>query len=104
MNSRTGNRVIEWMEFTRRREGMIYALDGGLWFHRHILRGEPMAHLVSSDQELLLHAGSLLELRRSWLQYKPLKYPPTGERREAWHWDLRGLFLERAVVLAAGKR
>jgi hypothetical protein len=27
------------------------------------------------------------------LQYKPLKDPRTGERREAWHWDLVGVFL-----------
>jgi hypothetical protein len=104
MTSLSERRMLEWMEFTRRREGMIHALDGGLWFHRHVLRGEPMAHLVSSDQELLLRAGSVLEMRRSWLQYKPLKYPPTGERREAWHWDLRGVFLQRAIGLAAAKR
>ena len=99
-----GAPAIEWMEFVRRREGMIYALEGGLWFHRHILRDEPMAHLVSSDQKLLLLAGERLEMRPHWLQYKPLKFPPTGERREAWHWDLRGIFLHRAVALALPRR
>ncbi len=92
------------MEFTRRREGMIHALEGGLWFHRHVLLGEPMAHLVSSDRELLLNVGEVLRMRPQWLQYKPLKYPPTGERREAWHWDLRGRFLEHAARLAGPKR
>src|SRR5262245_33416698 len=83
--------AIEWMEFTRRREGMTHALDGGLWLHRHTLRGEPMAHLVSSDRGLLLLAGERLGMRPHWLQYKPLKRPATGERVEAWHWDLRGV-------------
>lgn len=96
----TGARVVEWMEFARRREGMIHALEGGLWFHRHTLRGEPMAHLVSSDNSLLLRAGELLQMKPHWLQYKPLKFPPTGERMEAWHWDLRGIFLHRAMALA----
>jgi hypothetical protein len=27
------------------------------------------------------------------LQYKPLKDPRTGVRRDAWHWDLVGPFL-----------
>jgi hypothetical protein len=83
---------------------MTHALEGGLWLHRHVLRGEPMAHLVSSDRELLLRVGERLGLRPGWLQHKPLKYPPTGERREAWHWDLRGIYLERAVALAGAKR
>jgi len=96
--------TVEWMEFHRRREGMIYALEGGLWFHRHVLRGEPMAHLVSSNLALLLLAGERLGLRREWLQHKPLKFPPTGERVEAWHWDLRGTFLRRAIELAAARR
>lgn len=100
----TGEIAVVWTEFARRQDGMIHALAGGLWLHRHTLRGEPMAHLVSSDRELLYRAGGRLGMRKEWLQYKPLKYPPTGIRLEAWHWDLRGIFLERAVALAGEKR
>lgn len=99
----TLTRPVEWREFTRRREGMQHALEGGLWLHRFILRGEPMAHLVSSDRTLLLLAGDHLGLRPEWIQYKPLKYPPTGARVAAWHWDLRGHYLQRAVAAAAAK-
>lgn len=69
---------------------MCYALDGGVWLHRHRLRGEPMAHLVSADRERLLVLGRELGLQPAWLQYKPLKHPRTGQRVPAWHWDLRG--------------
>ncbi len=79
---------------------MTHALNGGLWLHRFTLDGEPMAHLVSSDRMLLLRAGERLELQEKWLQYKPLKDPETGVRVEAWHWDLRGPFLERGIRLA----
>ena len=76
---------------------MTHALEGGLWLHRHVLRGEPMAHLVSSDKQALLAAGRRLGLDPAWLQYKALKHPRGGRRVEAWHWDLRGKFLQRAV-------
>lgn len=79
---------------------MVHALDGGLWLHRFVLRGEPMAHLVSSDQAALLRAGRRLGLDPAWLQHKPLKHPRYGERVEAWHWDLRGRYLALAVGLA----
>ena len=95
---------MNWMEFRRRREGMTHALGGGLWLHRHTLRGEPMAHLVSSNWHLLLAVGEQLGLRREWLQHKPLKIPATGVRVEAWHWDLRGIYLKRALDLAGPKR
>src|SRR2546430_14872852 len=61
-----------YREFTRRREGMCFALDGGVWLHRHTLRGEPMVHLVSADKERLLALGPGLALKPAWLQYKPL--------------------------------
>jgi hypothetical protein len=80
---------------------MTHALDGGLWLHRFVLRGEPMAHLVSSDRELLIGAGRLLGLSERWLQHKPLKHPVTGERVQAWHWDLRGHYLDLGVRFAA---
>lgn len=92
------------MEFRLWREGMTYALEGGLWLHRFTLRGEPMAHLVSSHRELLLRAGARLGVRPEWLQYKPLRYPPTGQRVEAWHWDLRGRFLQAALAGAGPRR
>jgi hypothetical protein len=69
---------------------MIYAMDGGLWLHRHIWFERPMAHLVSTNRELLLEYGRAIGIPESRLQYKPLKDPRTGERREAWHWDLGG--------------
>jgi hypothetical protein len=82
-----------YREFTSRKEGMIYAMDGGLWMHRHIWRGRPMAHLVSTDKDKLLAYGARVGLAAARLQYKPLKDPRTGAVREAWHWDLGGPFL-----------
>ena len=93
--------TARWRLFARRRDGMIHAMDGGLWLHRHVLRGEPMAHLVSSDREALLSAGRRLGMDPAWLQCKPLKHPRDGVRRPAWHWDLRGRYLELALRLAA---
>ncbi len=90
-------------EFERRRDGMTYALDGGLWFHKHVWNGERMAHLVSSDKERLLATGRRIGLRAEWLQYKPLKDPSTGVRVEAWHWDLRGWALAVGVQLVGRK-
>ena len=86
-------RAPAWVEFARRRDGMIHAMDGGLWLHRHVWKGHPMAHLVSVDRALLLEYGHAVGLPAHRLQYKPLKDPRTGERREAWHWDLVGPFL-----------
>ncbi len=82
-----------WVEFARRRDGMIHAMDGGLWLHRHVWKGHPMAHLVSVDRARLLAYGDAVGLPAHRLQYKPLRDPRTGERREAWHWDLVGPFL-----------
>jgi hypothetical protein len=80
-------------EFARRRDGMIHAMDGGLWLHRHVWFDRPMAHLVSTDRERLLAYGKRVGLPDERLQYKPLKDPRTGVRREAWHWDLVGPYL-----------
>ena len=82
-----------YREFSSRREGMIHAMDGGLWLHRHIWLGRPMAHLVSTDRERLLEYGRCIGISESRLQFKPLKDPRTGLRRDAWHWDLGGPFL-----------
>ena len=79
-----------YREFARRRDGMVHAMDGGLWLHRHVWRGTPMAHLVSTDRGALLAYGRRAGLDARRLQYKPLKDPRTGERRDAWHWDLVG--------------
>jgi hypothetical protein len=73
---------------------MCFALDGGVWLHRHRIDDEPMAHLVSADKERLLALGRELGLQPAWLQYKPLKDPRTGERVPAWHWDVWGARLE----------
>ena len=69
---------------------MIYAMDGGLWLHRHVWKGKPLAHLVSTDKELLLAYGAAAGIPASRLQFKPLKDPRSGIRRDAWHWDLGG--------------
>lgn len=82
-----------YREFQRRRDGMIYAMDGGLWMHRHVWKGRPMAHLVSTDKARLLTYGASNGIPPARLQFKPLKDPRTGMRREAWHWDLGGPFL-----------
>ena len=52
-----------------------------------------MAHLVSVDRARLLAYGDAVGLPAHRLQYKPLRDPRTGARREAWHWDLVGPFL-----------
>ncbi len=94
----------EYREFESRREGMIHAMEGGLWLHRHVWKGTPMAHLVSTDRLLLLAYGRRAGLPGSRLQYKRLKDPRTGIRRDAWHWDLVSRFLppakRRTPVLA----
>ena len=77
-----------YREFESRRDGMIHAMDGGLWLHHHVWKGEPMAHLVSTNRERLLAYGRAAGLPLDRLQYKPLKDPRTGVRRDAWHWDL----------------
>ena len=77
-------------EFAKRRDGMIYAMDGGLWLHRHVWKGRRMAHLVSTHRERLLVYGRAIGIPAERLQYHSLKDPRTGERREAWHWDLGG--------------
>jgi hypothetical protein len=86
-------------EFQSRREGMIYAMDGGLWLHRHVWFGRPMAHLVSTDRDRLLRYGATAGLSPDRLQFKPLRDPRTGERRDAWHWDLVGRFLPSVGAL-----
>jgi hypothetical protein len=82
-----------YREFVSRRGGMIFAMDGGLWLHRHVWKGRPMAHLVSTNRLRLLAYGHSVGLPEARLQYKPLKDPRTGDRRDAWHWDLVGELL-----------
>jgi hypothetical protein len=79
-----------YREFALRREGMIYAMSGGLWLHRHVWRGHAMAHLVSANRERLIEYGRSVGLPIARLQYKPLKDPRTGARCDTWHWDLVG--------------
>jgi hypothetical protein len=74
---------------------MCFALDGGVWLHRHRLHGEPMAHLVSADRERLLALGREWGWPPEGLQDKPLKDPRTGRRVPAWHWDVWGERLRR---------
>lgn len=86
-------RTAEYVEFAKRRDGMIHAMDGGLWLHRHVWKGRKMAHLVSTDRQRLIDYGRAVGLPEARLQYKPLKDPRTGLRRDAWHWDLVGEWL-----------
>jgi hypothetical protein len=85
--------VPPYREFAKRRDGMVYAMDGGLWLHRHVWQGRRMAHLVSTNRVLLLEYGEAVGLPAHRLQFKPLKDPRTGVRRNAWHWDLGGPYL-----------
>lgn len=94
--SRASTDRLVWVSFTRRREGMIHAMDGGLWLHRHVWYGRPMAHLVSTNRERLLAWGRQAGIPEERLQYKPLKDPRTAVRRDAWHWDLVGPWLPAA--------
>jgi hypothetical protein len=87
---------LEWLEFADRRAGMIHAMSGGLWLHRHVWMGRRMAHLVSSDRDRLMAWGARVGLPGARLQYHPLKDPRDGVRRDAWHWDLAGPYLPRA--------
>lgn len=89
-NSDSQHHDRPYREFAQRREGMIYAMGGGLWLHRHQWKGRSMAHLVSTDRERLLHYGRSVGLPAHRLQYKSLKDPRTGERADTWHWDLVG--------------
>jgi hypothetical protein len=68
-------------------------MSGGLWLHHHTWMGRPMAHLVSSNRELLVAYGRTVGLNPERLQYKPLRDPRDGIRRDAWHWDLVGPWL-----------
>src|SRR5437879_13786117 len=79
-----------YRQFTRRREGMCFALAVGVWLHRHRMRGEPMVHLVSADRDRLLALGRDLGLRPEWLQYMPLKDSRTGQRVAECQWELWG--------------
>ncbi len=94
---------MSWREYGLWRDGLLHALEDGLWLHRFQLNGEPWAHLVSCDRGALLAAGERLGLREEWLQYRPLKHPATRRPVAAWHWDLRGAHLHRALELALPK-
>lgn len=72
---------------------MTYAMSGGLWLHRHMWKGWPMAHLVSSNRALLIAYGRTVGLNPERLQHKPLRDPRDRVRRDAWHWDLVGPWL-----------
>lgn len=72
---------------------MLHAMNGGLWLHRHVWKGRAMAHLVSNNRERLVEVAKEIRFPVERLQFKPLKDPRTGERRDAWHFDLGGPFL-----------
>lgn len=85
--------MADWEEFSDRRAGMLHAMSGGLWLHRHRWYGRPLAHLVSTDRERLLSWGARVGLPADRLQFHPLKDPRDGLKRDAWHWDLGGPYL-----------
>lgn len=87
---REATRAAGAREFHKRLAGMIHAMDGGLWLHRHVWKGRPMVHMVSTDRTRLIAYGIALGMPLERLQYKPLRDPRTRERVEAWHWDLGG--------------
>lgn len=93
MREGVGTGIPPYREFPSRRTGMIHAMDGGLWLHRHVWQGRPMAHLVSTNRERLIAYGAAVGLPEVRLQFKPLRDPRTGQRRDAWHWDLGGPYL-----------
>ena len=93
MDPRRAPEQPEFREFSKRRDGMIHAMDGGLWLHRHKWKGRSLAHLVSTNKDLLLRYGAAVVIEAGRLQFKPLKDPRTGIRRDAWHWDLGGPYL-----------
>jgi hypothetical protein len=72
---------------------MMHAMMGGLWLHRHVWKGRPMAHLVSIDRGRLIEVAIEIRFPVERLQFKALKDPQTGQRRDAWHFDLGGPFL-----------
>lgn len=101
------NREFGAREFVARRDGMIHAMDGGLWLHRHLWKGRRMVHFVSTDRQLLMEYGNAVGIPLWRLQYKPLKDPRTGVRRDAWHWDLGGPVLpppDPWLLLPPGER
>lgn len=52
-----------------------------------------MAHLVSTDHTRLMAVAVDIRFPVERLQFKPLRDPRTGIRRDAWHFDLGGPFL-----------
>ncbi len=101
------NRAAGAREFAKRREGMIHAMDGGLWLHRHVWKGHAMVHMVSTDKERLLRYGAAIGMPARRLQHKPLRDPRTEIRVEAWHWDLGGPVLpppDDTLIVMAGAR
>jgi hypothetical protein len=77
---------------------MIHAMDGGLWFHRHVWQGRAMAHVISTNRAKLVVYGARIGLEEARLQFHPLKDPRTGIRRDAWHWDIGGPLLRKALA------
>jgi len=79
--------VAPWKEFERRMDGMLHAMDGGLWLHRHMWMGRAMAHLVSTSHARLIAVAVDIRFPVERLQFKRLKDPRTGLRRDAWLWS-----------------
>ena len=44
--------MLEWREFDKRRDGMIYAMDGGLWLHSPIAIDEALAGTLAELGEV----------------------------------------------------
>jgi hypothetical protein len=94
---RAPNEEFAVREFERRWDGMVHAMDGGIWLHRHVWQGRLMAHLISTDRAKLVAYGERIGIGAERLQFHSLKDPRTGVRRDAWHWDIGGPLLHTVL-------
>ena len=56
---------------------------------------------ITVHGQSLLDYGRAVGLPAERLQFKPLKDPRSGVRRDAWHWDLVGAYLPPRPALGA---
>ena len=66
-------------------------MDGGLWLHRHVWKGRPMAHLVSTDRERLIATvrRSASRRRGSSSSHSKIRAPACGATPGTGTWAAR---------------